>query len=331
MERQTHTVLNRLGLRPILFFFPLLLALLGSAREAEGQVVQAAPDCRRDFTFTAVGNGATLTNYGPGSPDGGNACTVWLLVYAVASTGTVSSLSLSVQSAPAATPTTPGTWVTYAGTVDVGINPNTSITGAQTGMHNAAIAIPFIRVALTALSATGTTTVFGVLQGWNEGNSGSGGGTGGCVGTIATPCIVAGPTASGSAPANSPVLVAGSDGTDVRTIKTDNEGRLLIGAYPLSTAISLTSSGSTQIIAASGSTVITLGSISMSFTSTVDWQLVYGTGLNCVVGSTALTGVYKSILAVALDNPLFVPSGNALCVNLGTSVVGGGLAVYNQQ
>lgn len=316
-------------------FIPLafLILLVGSARELDAQVTQSAPDCRRDFAFAAVGNGATLANYGPGSPDGGNACTVWLLAYAVANTGgTVTSLSLAVQSAPAGTiETTPGAFVTYAGTVDVGINPNTSITGAQTQMHNAATAIPFIRVALTALSATGTTAVYGVLMGWNEGNSGGGGGGGGCVGTQSVPCIVAGPDASGAVPTKSPVLVAGTDGTDVRSLKTDNQGRLVPGAYPNSTPITLTSSGLTQLIAASGAAVITIGSYSISFNGTTDFQLEYGTGSNCGTGTTALTGLYKTLLTIAIDDPIQVPAGQAVCANLGTSVTGGGVMMYNQQ
>ena len=329
MERPTTLV------KPILL---LVLILAGSARELNAQVIQSAPDCRRDFTFIAPTNGNYIANYGPGSPDGGNACTVWLFSYAAVSTGTITSLSLSVQSAPAATPTTPGTWVTYTGTVDVGINPNTSITGAQTQMHNAATAVPFIRVALTALSATGTTTVYGVLQGWNQGNSGGGSGTTPCPGTSTTPCIVAGPDANGAAPTKSPVLIAGADGTvaspgDVRTVKTDNQGRLVPGAYPSHVVVALTTIGLTQLIAASGATVITIGSYSVSFVSAVDFQLEYGTKVttDCDTGTTALTGVYKSILTIAIDDPIEVPAGNAVCANLGASVAGGGVMMYNQQ
>lgn len=315
-------------------FIPLafLIFLAGSARELNAQVTQSAPDCRRDFAFSAVGNGATLANYGPGSPDGGNACTVWILVYAVANTGgAVTGLSLVVQSAPAGTiETTPGTFGTYAGTVDLGVNPNTSTTGAQTQMHNATMAIPFIRVRLASLTATGTTAVYGVLEGWNEGNSGGGGSTA-CPGTVGTPCVVDGPDASGAAPTHSPVLVAGFDGTNVRTMKTDNQGRLVPGAYPNSTAVTLTSSGLTQLIAASGATVITIGSYSISFNGTTDFQLEYGTGVNCGTGTTALTGLYKTLLTIAIDDPIQVPASQAVCANLGSAVTGGGVMMYNQQ
>jgi hypothetical protein len=46
----------------------------------------------------------------------------------------------------------------------------------------------------------------------------------GCVGTMATPCIVAGPDASGAAPTQPPVLTAGFDGANVQRIKTDTAG-----------------------------------------------------------------------------------------------------------
>lgn len=329
MERPTP-----LTIRSILSL-TILLLLIGSARELAAQsVVTQAPDCYRSFAFTAVGAGPTLTNYGPGSPDGGSACTIWLMAYAVQNTGgSVSSLSLSVQSAPASATSylTPGTFVTYAGTVETGINPNVNVLGAQTTLMNGTTAIPFIRVNLTALSATGTTVVFGVLQGWSEGNSGGGGGGSGCAGLQATPCIVAGPDAGGSVPTQSPVQVAGWDGTDIRTVKTDNQGRLVPGAYPSRTAIALTTVGLTQLIPLSGSTVITIGSYSVAFASAVNFQLEYGTGSACGTGTTALTGVYQSILTVAIDDPIEVPAGQAVCANLGASVVGGGVMMYNQQ
>jgi hypothetical protein len=142
--------------------------------------------------------------------------------------GTVTSLNLRVESAPPNTATTPGTFVNYAGTVITGVNPNTSTTGAQTFLSNVTVSIPWIRVRLAALSATGTTNIFGILQGWNTGHSGAssvGPPPGSpCAGTQATPCVVDGPDANGAVPTQSPVQVAGWDGTDIRTLKTDANG-----------------------------------------------------------------------------------------------------------
>jgi hypothetical protein len=102
-----------------------------------------------------------------------------------------------------------------------------------------------------------------------------------------------------------------------------------------SAAISLSASGNTQIIALSGSTAIRVCHISLAMASTVDLKLVRGTGTNCGTGSADMTGVYKSVGSLALDFPaasggLRVTAGNALCVNLGSAVTGGGLVVYAQ-
>jgi hypothetical protein len=161
----------------------VMILLAGSSAKlmAQGPVPQA-PNCYRSFAFTASGQVTNfISNYGPGSPDGGSTCTEWILAYAVQNTGgSVSALNLVVQSAPPGTSeTVPGSWGTYGGMVTTGINPNTSTTGAQSVLDNEAVAVPFIRVALTSLTATGTTVVFGTLQGWSLGNGGGGGGGGG--------------------------------------------------------------------------------------------------------------------------------------------------------
>lgn len=184
----------------------VILAVVLGGQLGFGQLataVQTTPNCVRFFTFTVTANvvtgggaGASLANYGVGSPDGGAVCTSWKVAYA-ATTG-ISALSLSFQSAPAgATMAAPGTFGTYAGNVTTGINPNTSATGAEAAFGNGTTAIPWVRMNLT--SATGTGTVFGLLQGWNAGNAKSGGGGGsGTVTSIATSCFVTGGTITGS-------------------------------------------------------------------------------------------------------------------------------------
>ena len=223
MDTQRRKTLARFPL-----FIPLLL-LLSSAAEVRAQnAVQQSPDCVIFFSWTQA-SGATplvspgLANYGPGSPNGPAACTTWILAYATF--GTVTGVSLRVESAPAATINTPGTFVAYAGTVTTGVNPNTSTAGAQTTLDNNLVAIPWIRVALNTFTGSGTRGVFGMLEGWNKGNGSGGSSGGGCVGTIATPCIVAGPDASGAVATQSPVLIAGFDTVDVRTIATNNQGQ----------------------------------------------------------------------------------------------------------
>lgn len=102
-----------------------------------------------------------------------------------------------------------------------------------------------------------------------------------------------------------------------------------------SAAISLSASGNTQVVAASGSSTVRVCHISLAMASTVDVKLVSGTGVNCGTGAADVSGVYKSVGSLALDFPsvsggLRLPAGAALCINLGASVTGGGLVTYAQ-
>jgi hypothetical protein len=169
--------------------------------------------------------------------------------------------------------------------------------------------------ALAALMLTGGTALVGSS----------------CTGTSGSPCIVAGPDAPGNTPTQSPLENGTFDGTNTQRLKSDTQGRLLAGAYPLNAPVTLTSSGLTQLVAASGSEVITVNHFSIGFASSVNFQFEYGTGSNCGTGTTALSGVYQAVQGIALDVPFEVPAGKALCANLGASVTGGGLIIYNQQ
>lgn len=174
--------------------------------------VQVTADCVIAFNFNATGTSATFDNRQAG-------CETWTLQYQ--STG-FTVVSLAIQSAPG--PVTAGTFVSYAGTIDTGINPNTSTTGATTTGHNGAITIPWIRVSATL---TGTGTLNGVLYGLKAGPSpGGGSGSSGCP----NPCPVVGTAANGAVPSGNPVQVAGSDGTDIRTLSTDATGKLNVNA-----------------------------------------------------------------------------------------------------
>lgn len=126
------------------------------------------PDCVIFVNnWTTAQSSASFSNYF-------TACQTWTFQYtSVGFTG----LTITVQSAPAATATTPSTFVTYAGTVSTGINPNTNTAGRITTFSNGLVDIPWIRVNLSGL--TGSGTVFGVLYGYKTGYAGGGGGGGG--------------------------------------------------------------------------------------------------------------------------------------------------------
>lgn len=167
-------------------------------------------DCRILFSISVSG-----TNTAP-YDNRSNGCDSWTMVYQA---NNLTGLTLTVQSAFGAI--TAGTFGTFTGTVVSGINPNTSTTGAQTiltGFNS------FIRVTAT-FTNSGGALINGVLYGYHSGFSGAGNPS--CPGTAATPCVVDGPVAAGSAPTKAPVLVAGEDGApgSTRTLKTDANGQ----------------------------------------------------------------------------------------------------------
>lgn len=148
-----------------LFELTLLLSAAFSS-VAFGQSTQG-PDCVFRFNFTTTGNSATFTNF---TNTTGQACDYFLLTYAT--NGTVNTLSMVLQAAPAgATPTTAGTFVTYPGSAITGAITNTSTTGASAFLWNSSSSVPFLRAHMTTLSCTGACLVYGVLQGWNAGNA----------------------------------------------------------------------------------------------------------------------------------------------------------------
>lgn len=210
------------------FSLPFLFLLLMAVGMVKGQTVQPTPpDCVVFISMTADGSGTLASSTFDNRTW---QCESWTVGYQAIGTGALTTLD--VQSAPVAAGGVAGTWATYPGTVVTGINPNTSSTGAVTELSNGAVVTPFMRVLLTEGTFVGPVT--GVLYGWRtRGSSNGGGGGGGC----ANPCTVIQPTAAnlnaqvvgagaaGAAATGNPVLVAGYDGTNARTVKTDTAGR----------------------------------------------------------------------------------------------------------
>jgi hypothetical protein len=303
-----------------------LVALLVAAASAAVAQTPAQPDCPvRVFTFTGPIASANYNNTNQG-------CTVWVAGY--------QSLGFSVISLHFQSSLDGVTWTDFAGDVVNGVNPQTVSPGSgDTRFSDTAASMspgyfaPYVRLNLA--SATGSGTVVAWFYGYRAGSAGNAGGSsgGGGGGGCTAPCVVIGPDAAGAAPTQNGVQMNAYDGVDTQRVKSDTQGRLLLGPYPSSLPVSLSSSGLTQLIPLSGSTSITVGGFLISFASAVDFQFEYGTGSNCASGTTAITGVMKSVLTVAIDQTLAfkVPAGQALCANLGSGVTGGGLITYNQQ
>jgi hypothetical protein len=150
-------------MRTLKYLLPLLIAPFCFA--------QGTPNCTLNGSFAANGVSHNFANSTP-------SCDKWTLtIYNT----TLSTFSLTLQSAPAATPSTPGAFVTYIGTTATGSNPLTA-TGLAT-FTNGTAATPWLRV--SASSITGSGSVYFVLQGSQTVISKGGGGSGGGGPTIA--------------------------------------------------------------------------------------------------------------------------------------------------
>lgn len=223
---------------------PLLVALFAPQVRAQ-QPQPVLPDCIVNFNFTAAGN----TNPFPNNFIG---CDTWTETYTAVG---FTAFTLTFQSAQG--PATAGTFITYPGTVSVGSNPNTNTSGASSTFSNLLssppVSTPWVRMLFSGV--TGTGQIVGVLYGYRTGysNGNGGGGAGGCAGTAATPCIVAGPTASGSPPTKPPILVAGFDGTNLDSLSTDTSGRPQVvgpaaaGAVPAGAPVEVGGSDGTDV------------------------------------------------------------------------------------
>lgn len=180
---------------------------------------QPAPNCLINF------GPWTDTNISPISFNGGaTQCAYWVLTY---QTSGFSAISIRFDSATGTTGA-PGTFAAFQGTTVSGSNPSTSVTCSTPTNCTAVFSgvVGWYRV--NFLSHTGSGTIQGTLQGYKTytalgGNAPAGGS--GCAGTVATPCVVAGPDATGAPPTQSPVYAAGNDGTNVRPIAVDTTGR----------------------------------------------------------------------------------------------------------
>lgn len=201
-----------------LFFLPLILALF-TVKEVNGQTpTPSPPDC---VVYLNNLTAATSVPSGNGFDNRFIGCMFWTLQYQ--SVG-FTALSLAFQSSVGSV--TPTAFGAYTGTTATGVNPNTNTAGRISTFTNGVIDTPWVRVNLSGLMGAGTLN--GVLYGYKSGYPGATANivvNGTCPGDAGTPCVVEGVTAAGSPPANPPVLVAGQDGTNIQTIKTDTNGQ----------------------------------------------------------------------------------------------------------
>lgn len=150
-----------------------------------GAVSAAPPDCQVSYHFTnRVGDlakagqilVASVPATGPAYNNIVSNCQAWSMTY---DSEGFSGVSLSFESAPnlvTSLISSPGTFITFAGSTVSGTNPNTATTS---GFFNGTGYYPWIRANLT--TATGTGSINVVLSGWKSvaylsANSSGGGG-----------------------------------------------------------------------------------------------------------------------------------------------------------
>ena len=126
-----------------------IVFLLGGCLAVSAQT----PDCVIGFTFNAVGQRSVITGCGNNRQLG---VIEWEVAYT--NVGFTGPLSLRLESSQNGT-----VWVTFAGTLNKGINPNTSLTHAATDMSGFN---SYVSVALNAAAGSGTIT--GVLYGCRQ-------------------------------------------------------------------------------------------------------------------------------------------------------------------
>ena len=100
-----------------------------------------------------------------------------------------------------------------------------------------------------------------------------------------------------------------------------------------SRVVALSASGNTQIIPLGDGQQVRICHLSLAFQAVVDVRLTQGTGTNCATGNTNLTGLYENVGTMDLNwdtGGLRAGASNAVCVNLGAAITGGGVVTYAQ-
>jgi hypothetical protein len=99
-------------------------------------------------------------------------------------------------------------------------------------------------------------------------------------------------------------------------------------------AVTVAGAGTLEIVALAAGDSIRVCHFSIGYSGATNATLVYGTGANCAVGTTGVTGAYTNILGLALDfegrSLVTVPVANTLCLTTSAAVTGGGFVAYSR-
>jgi hypothetical protein len=100
-----------------------------------------------------------------------------------------------------------------------------------------------------------------------------------------------------------------------------------------SVPIAVSAAGTVQLVAAVSAEAIYVTDWDVVAGGTGTFQLEYGTGTNCAIGTTALTGTYSTTAQFgrAGVGHLFIPASNALCIVTTGAAASQGFVAYAQQ
>ena len=320
--------------------FLLLLLILFNPVKVLGQGVQITPDCVVYINVTLAAQGtvaipAAATAGGVGD-NRTNKCQTWTLSYQATGAGALTSVDF--QSGQSSTTTV--TFASWTGTVNTGINPNTSSTGAtstySTGCVNAiACTIPNAWVQVLITRGTFVGTINGVLYGYKTGadmsvtvvNAS-------CAGTVVTPCIVAGTAADGAPSSGNPVQVGGVDSVgNARHLSTNNNGVIstgqsTAGADGVANTTAYTVMGQGSVAAPIANMPYMFNSATWDRQFACTFQAVYilapgttGVMITGVMGkNTKICHIHASSL---VNTNLTITSGTGAVCNMGTATIDG--------
>ena len=307
-----------------------LLLLFWAASILPAQVGRL-PDCFLYFNLDAAESSGSFDNRQVG-------CVDWSVTL---TNDGFTALSVVFQEAPDSGGS-PGVFATFTGTTLDGANP---LTGTTADSFRGNAYRSYVRV--TSTTVTGSGNIRGIIYGFRATDAAVGSGLN--VVVTNTPLPVQGAETEGAAVAGDPVLVAGWDGTDAYTLKTDVNGELLTDSqnqlfdgdagtwfnqYGCTESLPITlAAGTTEIVPLAAGEVIRVCKVVVSWDAAVDLEYVYGTGADCVTGTTVLTGTIQDLSAIADDlsgnnAALLAPASNAVCIRQTGAANGGGYVIF---
>ncbi len=309
--------------------------------------LSAAQTLTQNSSATTTGDKTDVLNIGL------NPAIAWRLNFRY--TGSITAVTMQLDCAPDNGSGGAGTYAACGGAVDGTTNPVTVNATPQAGTIALKLYTPHIAINITGITGTGTvswnlTGLFGASNAPTTVSTSGGGGSSNVniVGINGTTPIapgpagafaVGGPVAAGSAQTGNPLPGGGNDGGGVaRALLTDTQGSQVsvplcdpTNANSAQALFNLSGSGNTRIVTGTAAKQIRVCHISFATAAGEDIKLTQGTGATCAASTADVTGLYKSVVAIALDvaGTLTAGSGLDLCINQSGAQALGGIVIYS--